>query len=163
MYWRMRHCVPVRPYSWAGSVTLCGPRWCSKCPRRRRCYCGRMGFLQSAPWLRARRQALHDAHWRCQRCGVSVTGSRETPGASPETTRPRTGLADRAAKPRSAVSRLSSRRTQSRRGARTTARDGVRPERKPNLIRGIRGMFGAGDHETNEDALAPQRPRLKFV
>jgi len=33
-----------------------------------------MGFLQSARWHRLRRQALHDAGWKCQRCGVSLLG-----------------------------------------------------------------------------------------
>jgi len=37
-----------------------------------------MGFLQSAAWLKARRKALHVAQWRCQRCGASVTGSRQS-------------------------------------------------------------------------------------
>src|SRR5262245_7086194 len=31
-----------------------------------------MGFLQSAAWLKARRQALLNADWCCQRCGVSL-------------------------------------------------------------------------------------------
>src|SRR5262245_13250404 len=37
-----------------------------------------MGFLQSANWHRARRQALHRADYTCQRCGVSVLGHRQS-------------------------------------------------------------------------------------
>ena len=37
-----------------------------------------MGFLQSAAWLRVRRQVLADANYQCRRCGKSVTGSRES-------------------------------------------------------------------------------------
>ena len=33
---------------------------------------------RAAAWLKARRQALHVAQWRCQRCGASVTGSRQS-------------------------------------------------------------------------------------
>ena len=40
--------------------------------------CDTMGFLQSSAWHRARRQALTDVGYCCQRCGRAVTGSRES-------------------------------------------------------------------------------------
>ena len=31
-------------------------------------------FYTTNEWMRARKQALHDAGWQCQRCGVSLVG-----------------------------------------------------------------------------------------
>src|SRR5262245_4803234 len=33
-----------------------------------------MGFYQSAAWHRLRKQALHDAGWKCVRCGADLVG-----------------------------------------------------------------------------------------
>jgi hypothetical protein len=33
-----------------------------------------MGFYGQAAWLRLRKQAMHDAGWRCERCGCGLQG-----------------------------------------------------------------------------------------